>query len=167
MKLIIFCAFIVSILLLTGCSETGRQLRGIDSGETIVPLFFIETSSIASARTRSLSLDRSGAEINVVGSPVLDFTHIQQIHLVQVDLGLCLLFQLNEQGARDLFRLTVENPGKRIVLTLNGVPVGMRFLEGQIRDGLLFMFLELPDSTLEDLVEQMQDSVESLQRRVR
>jgi hypothetical protein len=159
--------FLSALAFLVGCNQTTNQRTpSLPPEELIVPAFFIETLSFNNLRANTMRLPKSGEQIQVVRTPVLDFTHLHNVHLIQVDLGMCLLFQMNEQGARDLFRLTLENPGRRLVLTLNGMPVGMRLIEGNIRDGMLFMFVDYTDEVLPELTMRLQESLVDLRRRL-
>ncbi len=110
------------------------------------------------------TLPLSGAEFTVGRTPILFEGDVEAIELVQVDLGLCVLFQFGEAGSRELYRASVRGTGRRIFLFINDVPFGARRMDGPISDGALYMFLEVPDSELPDLVEEMKVSLKQVKR---
>ena len=79
------------------------------------------------------------------------------------DLGLALLVQVSEKGARDLYGASVANTGGRIVLSVNGNAIGARRIHAPIQDGNLYTFVELPDDALGDLVLELKDSLAQIQ----
>lgn len=106
----------------------------------------------------------SGANFTVGRTPILFEGDVEAIDLVQVDLGLCVLFQFSDAGRRELYRASVRGAGRRIFLFVNDVPVGARRLDGAIEDGKLYMFLEVPDSELPAFVEEMRTSLEKVKK---
>lgn len=106
----------------------------------------------------------SGVEFVVGRTPIIFEGDVESIDLVQVDLGLCVLFQFSDAGRRELYRASVRGAGRRIFLFVNDVPLGARRLDGAIEDGRLFMFLEVPDSELPDLVEEMRVSLKKIKK---
>lgn len=110
------------------------------------------------------TLPLSGANFTVARTPILFEGDVEAIELVQVDLGLCVLFQFNEAGSRELYRASVRGAGRRIFLFVNDVPLGARKMDGAIDDGALYMFLEVPDSELPALVEEMRVSLEQVKK---
>jgi hypothetical protein len=81
------------------------------------------------------------------------------IELVEVDMGMALLLQLSERGARELYRGSVTNMGGRIVLTVNGNPIGARRIDGAIQDGNFYTFVEVDEAELGALVLDLRESL--------
>ena len=103
----------------------------------------------------SMSLPVSGVIITVGAKPVLVEYDIVNAEVAKVDLGRCLLLQLTPAAARDLYRLSVANVGRRLVLVLNDAPAGVHRLERAIPDGTVLVFVETPDVGLPALVERL------------
>ena len=123
--------------------------------------FFLEA---ADARGTEIVLPQSGVRLVMNMKPVLTEGDIVNVELAQVDLGQCLVFQLTPAAARDFYRLSASHQGRRLALVLNGSPVGARRVDGPIADGVLFVFVEVPDSTLPKLVEELKRSTAAVQR---
>lgn len=100
-------------------------------------------------------LPRSGVTVVVSPRPVVVEYDIANAEVVQVDLGLCLLVELNAAAARDLHRLSVASVGRRLVLSLDDRFVGARPIDGAMAEGTLLTFVELPDAELPALVARL------------
>ncbi|KXU35888.1 hypothetical protein AXK11_04970 [Cephaloticoccus primus] len=118
-----------------------------------VARFFLEAD--APQAGVELVLPVSEVVLRVVPKPVISEYDIAEVAEVQVDLGRCLAFRLTGPAARDLYRMSVSQGGKRLVLLINGQPLGARVLDGAIEGGVLFTFVELPDSALSELVREL------------
>ena len=113
-----------------------------------------------------MALPQSGVHLTVNPQPVVaegDFTNVE---LVQVELGKCLMFQLSPSAARDFHRLSGSHQGRRLVLVINGEPLGARRIDGPVANGVVFVFIELPDEALPKLVENLKSTTVTLQREI-
>ena len=86
---------------------------------------------------------------------------------MEVELGRCLMFKLTPAAARDLYRLSVQSQGRRLVLVVNGAPLGARRIERPFDDGTVLIFAEINDTELPALVGNMRKSSAELQRAVK
>jgi hypothetical protein len=145
--------------LLGGCAST-EQPR--DYVRTLAR-FFLEN---ANNDGTPITLPRSGVSMMVNSRPVITEGDIVNVELVQVDLGKCLLFQLTPAGVRDYYRISVAHQGRRLVLMIDGKPVGARRIDGAITNGAIFVFVELPDAELPALVENLKKTSAALQREI-
>ena len=100
----------------------------------------------------------SGVAVTVNALPALMEDDIINVELVEVELGRCLLFEFNRPGARALLALTAANPGQRLLLLIEGAPVGLRVIEGPEASGQWLTFTELSDPELETLVLRLKRS---------
>jgi len=110
----------------------------------------------------SLVLPVSGVAIRVAPKPVISEYDIVEAAVAEVDLGRCLALRLTGEAARDLYRMSVSEMGKRLVLLINGRALGARMLDGAIEGGVLFVFVEVPDAELHDLVLEINTFAASL-----
>ncbi len=115
----------------------------------------------------SIDLPRSGITIGVQRKPVLVEYDIVNAEVAQVELGRCLLVQFTPAAANDLYRLTVNALGRRLVLLLNDQPVGARRIDQAIADGNFLLFLEIPDSDLPQVVRRLKATAGELARSSR
>ncbi len=109
-----------------------------------------------------VTLPQSGAQIEVLPKPVFTEYDIVNVDIAHIELGDCLVFQLTPAAARDLERLTTENPGKRLVLSLSGVAFGARRIDKPLLRGILFMYVETPDSSLPALRDSLNATAAAL-----
>jgi hypothetical protein len=115
----------------------------------------------------SVDLPQSGLTIGVQRKPVLVEYDILNAEVAQVELGRCLLVQLTPAAANDLYRLTANARGRRLVLLLNDQPVGARRIDDTIADGNLLLFLEVPDADLPQVVQRLRATAGELTRKPR
>ncbi len=125
--------------------------------------FFLEA---ANADGTPVMLPRSGVRLSVNSKPVITEGDIVNVELVQVDLGKCLLVQLTPTATRDFFRLSATHQGRRLVMTIDGQALGARRIDGVITNGVLFVFVEVPDDELPALVNNLKKSSVAMQREL-
>jgi hypothetical protein len=131
-----------------------------------IPRLMIETRGyISDASTGNIiTLPLSRTTINIQGDPIVNEFEIQNVEMVKVDMGVALLVQTGGQGARDLYRASVSNIGRRIVFMVNGNAIGARRIDGAIQDGNFYTFVEVDDEELGQLVLDIKDTIVELQK---
>ncbi len=142
----------VSIFCLAGC---GRQ------EEVMLVRMYLEapTEGVGERMTFPVTLPRSGLSYAVYRQPVLLERMIVQVDRARVASGrVALRFVLDDEGRRELYRLSVSQRGRAIVTTINSVPVGVRVLDGTIEDGVFFTFVEVDGEELEALAVALQEN---------
>lgn len=127
----------------------------------VIARFFLEAPD---GQGGLATLPTSGVQIAVSTKPVITEFDIVNVEIARVELGECLLFQLTGAAARDLYRLTTTNQGRRLVLVLNGEPLGARRIERPFDDGAVLVFVEKPDSALRELAANLRKTSTELQR---
>lgn len=149
-------------LVLCGCNKDRLDDEGMK-----IPRLMVETRSVqyGALGGNVVQLPVSGTKIALQKEPVVNEFDIVNVELVKVDMGLALLIQTNEAGARALYRSTVSNMGGRIVLTVNNNAVGARRIDGAIQNGNFYTFAELEDEALGQLVLDMKATIKKLQKR--
>ena len=125
--------------------------------------FFLESGS---ADGTPLTLPQSGVHVTVNSKPVIVEGDILNVELLQVDLGKCLLFQLTPSAARDFYRMSVSHQGRRLVLVIDNQALGARRIDGAITNGALMVFVELPETALPGLVDNLKKSSVAMQREI-
>jgi hypothetical protein len=166
---VIFRLFLLTVLLTpllwltTGC----RQHRTTIDDAAVPRLHLEARGGFGSERVTSVQMPVSGSTLGVVSEPLVNEFEILNVELVRVELGMALMFQLNEAGARKLYRASVSNRGSRVVLIVSGVPVGARALDTPIQDGVFFTFTELPEAAMEQLVLDMRNTLARIQSKRR
>ena len=100
-------------------------------------------------------LPQSGVSLNVAPKPVFSEYDISHADVAKVELGLCVLVQFTPAATRDLYRLSVPAQGRRLVLALDGVFLGVHRIDHAMADGLVPLFLEIPDEQLAEMVARL------------
>ena len=155
--------FITAMMALTALSFSGCQSKApTDFSPTHARLFLESTD----ARGPTKTLPKSGVVISIGTKAMITEVDIVNAEVAQVDLGRCLMLQLTPAATRDLYRLTGSNQGKRLVLTLNDVPVGARKIDAPFTDGTLFIFVEMTDAQLESLVRDLKRTSFEIQKDI-
>jgi hypothetical protein len=149
--------FLFTALVLAGCQAPPPPRDYVPA----VADFYLESND---ARAVSVTLPKSGVKLAITRVPAILAGDIADVELAQVELGRCLRFQLTPAAARDLYRLSASNQGRRLVLLINGAAFGARPLEAPITDGMLFVFVEMPDEALPALVANLKRTSADLQR---
>ncbi len=151
-----------AVLLLgsSGCQST----RPATSDGTVWARFHLESAPDVAGLP--LALPQSGSRIAVNPKPVITEGDVVNVELVQVDLGKCLMFQLTTSAARDFYRLSGTHQGRRLVLVVNDVAVGARRIDGAMADGVVYIFVELPDDELPQLAARLKKSSIAYQREI-
>jgi hypothetical protein len=158
-RLWIVLAGLVACGLGAGC-QSAAQPRDYT---TLTARFFLES---AQADGTPLMLPQSGVRLSVNSKPVITEGDIVNVELVQVDLGKCLLIQLTPSATRDFYRISVAHQGRRLAMVVNGNALGARRLDGVITNGVLYVFVEVPENELPALVDNLKKSSVAMQREL-
>ena len=133
--------------------------------EPMLARFYVE-SNPREGYSEALTLPLSQAAVPVEPKPVFSELDIVAVDMVQVDLGVCLRFTLTPAAGRDLYRLSVNNLGRRLVLTINNAPLGIRVMNDPLSYGDILIFLEVSDDELNRLTLNLQSTTEDVQEAI-
>lgn len=158
----------VGILSLLGVFFAGCKMQEEPPENFKVPRLFMEgrMMNYGSMTPTAMRMPKSGTVVEVFKEPLISEFEIVNAELVKVELGMALLLQLSDRGARSLYRASVTNNGSRMVVAINGNPIGFRRVDGPINDGNFYCFVEMSDQALSDLVLDLKDSIFYLQNKV-
>lgn len=131
----------------------------------MVPRLMLESRGInyGGLTGTEVKLPVSGTRINLSREALVNEFDIMNVELVKVDMGLALLVQTNDRGARALYRGSVSHKGGRIVLTVNGNAIGARRIDGAIEDGNFYTFVEVDNDEIGQLVLDLKATIAHLQ----
>ena len=144
------------LLFCAGCQSTKQP-----DSQPLVARFYLEVRPGETGVP--VQLPRSGVSITVNAKAVFAEYDIRNAEVARVDLGVCLLLQLTPAAARDLYRLSVTQLGRRLVLLLNDAPRGVRLIEQAMPDGEILIFVETPDMELAALVDRLKRTSADIQ----
>lgn len=142
-------ALCFGLILLTACQQAPKH----SPYKPLVARLHLETRSGEGGVPVRLPL--SGVTIRVGTKPVLVESDLRGAEVARVELGACLLLQVAPAAAHDLCRLTAARPGRRLVLMLNGQPLGVHRIEQALADGVILVFVEKPAGELPALAGRL------------
>ncbi len=151
---------LTALLAVVGCNTSSKK----KDYDTMIARFLIEANERESFATVTLPV--SGVQIAVNNKPIVTEFDYTGVSLAQSDLGKFLVFNLTADAARDLYRITGSNQGKRLVLFINEKPVGARMIDGAFNTGSLAVFAALPDETLPELVKNLDGTSVEMQKKI-
>jgi hypothetical protein len=126
--------------------------------------FYVES---VGAGAEMMTMPITGLEMGVVNRAILTESDIVDAAAVQVDLGRCLRVKLTPAGARELARVTRENVGFHLVLTINDEPIGSRQIDGPMIDGTILIFVEVSDPVLNELAANLKLTSAEVQKEAK
>lgn len=158
----VFSWFLIAAVLMgaAGCSSSKKK-KNFDA---TYARFLLEAADGDAFATVTLPV--SGVKISINNRPVVtefDFTGVQ---LAKSDMGQFLVFMLTPDASRDVYRVTASNQGKRLVLFINGTPVGARMIDRPFNTGAITVFAALPEEELPKLVKNLNDTSVDIQERI-
>ena len=130
----------------------------------MIARFLIEANEREAFATVTLPI--SGVQIAVNNKPIISEFDYTGVSLAQSDLGKFLVFSLTADAAREVYRVTGSNQGKRLVLFINNRPVGARMIDGAFNTGSIAVFAALPEETLPELVKNLDGTSVEMQKRI-
>jgi hypothetical protein len=150
----------LSLLVFSGCKGEKSEVENM-----LVPRLMIESRGVnyGSVNGVKLTLPVTGSEIAVERDPIVNEFDIYNVEMVKVDMGIALLIELSDKGARELYRRSVTNKGSRVVFVVNGNALGARRLDRAIQDGKLYTFVEVKDEAIGPLVLDLKASIAEIQ----
>lgn len=159
MRIKFILVLVLPLLILCGCRKE------VAPENLKVPRLYLEgrTMNYGAMSPARMVMPKSGTLIEVFKEPLVNEFGIVNAEMVKVELGMALLLQLSDRAARNLYRASVVNTGNRVVVTVNGNPVGFRRLDGAIIDGNFYSFVEMNDTALGELVVDLKESLAYLQ----
>ena len=126
--------------------------------------FFVETSDNDGFASAVLPI--SGVKISVNSKPIITEFDIVHVDVAKSDMGQFLVFQLTADAARDLYRYTGDNQGRRLVLAINGRALGARLIDHPFSSGAIAIFAEVPDEELPKLVKNLNGTSADIQKQI-
>lgn len=155
-----FLVFLVSSfsIVLSSCNTTSA---GFDYEPTRAR-FVLETDGNGTLVT----LPVSNVRIPVNSTAIITEYDLEDVSLAELEMGTCLRFTTTRRASRVLYQESASNQGKRMVLLVNGRPLGIQRIERPIADGVFHIFVELPDSELPELARNLKGTSLDIQAKL-
>ena len=153
-------AFLVSSfpILLSSCNTTSVAF----DYEPMRARFVLETDGDGALVT----LPVSNVRIPVNSTAIITEYDLQDVSLAELEMGTCLRFTTTRRASRVLYQASASNQGKRMVLLVDGRPLGIQRIERPIADGVFHIFVELPESELPELTRNLKGTSLDIQAKL-
>lgn len=148
---------------------SGCRTSKIGDGFTpyLVRIYLEESPNLPPSRLVDLVLPVSGSHITVRARPVFAEWDILQAAALDTDMGPALVLLFTPAAAKDLYNTTITNQGRRLVFTVNGIPVGARRIEGPVQDARVLFFPEVDEDEVPTLAGGIQKTSAEIQKRLK
>ncbi len=151
---------LVTVLFVAGCNSSTKKR----DYEMTAARFFIEASEGDAFASATLPI--SGVRVTLNNKPMITEFDIVSVEAAKSDMGQFLVFQLTPEAARDLYRFTGDNQGKRLVLAINGRALGARVIDRPFGAGSIAIFAELPEDQLPALIKNINGTSADIQKEI-
>lgn len=157
-----FVVVAAAVFATAGCNSSSKKKK--KDFDVTVARFLMEADEGDGFATVTLPI--SEVKISVNNKPVVTEYDFTGVDMAESDLGKFLVFYLTPETTRDLYRVTGSNQGKRLVLFINGRPVGARKIDRPFNTGSIAVFPELSDDLLPKLVKNLDGTSKDLQEKI-
>jgi hypothetical protein len=140
----------LGLLAVGGCASSKKKKNYPVS----VVRFFLEATNSQDAGGVA-RLPNSGVVIQVEPKAYFTEYDIEGCEVANNELGKSLAFKLTREATRDLLKTSIPNQGKRLVLIMNGQPIGARRIDGALSQGYIVTYVEVPEAELEELAKNI------------
>jgi hypothetical protein len=153
--------FLLGVLLVAaGCSSVDKNFNPY-----LVRLYIEESPNLPASHVTDMVLPVSGSRITVRSRPVFGEWDILRARDFDTEFGPAIVLLFTQDAATDLYRTTISNQGRRMVLTINGLAVGSQYIGGPIEDGRISFFMEIDDVEVREVAEGIQRTSTEIQKR--
>jgi len=150
---------VAACLVLSGCRTTKR-----DFTPHIVRFYLEESDHLPPSHIAEMILPVSGSHITVKSRPVFVESDIGNASLYETEFGPAVILLFRTAATTDFYRTTIANQGKRLVIVINGLPLGAYYISGPVQDGRIMFYLEVPDEELPEIVRSIQKTSDELRK---
>jgi len=147
-----------ALLLLPACKTTKGP--GFEYQKSVARFYFeSEEGTIA-------TLPVSEARIQISSKIAVSEFDILDVQMADVELGRCLAFSLTRAASNAFYQASANNLGRRLILMIDGDPIGVRKVDTPIANGVIYIFLEVPDSRLGDIATNLKGTSIEIQQKL-
>lgn len=154
LRLFLFTVLSVGLIAASGCSSPEKPKKKKRKYPETVARFLLEATDPKDAGAVA-HLPTSGVAISVEPKAYFTEYDIEKCEVVNNELGKGFAFKLTTAAARDLYKMSVPNQGKRLVTMVNGRPIGARRIDGALNQGYIVTYIEVPEDELEDMAKNI------------
>lgn len=155
-----------SFLLIVACTltVTGCRSKDKDFSPHVTRLYLEESSHLPPSHIAEMILPVSGSHITVRSKPIYGEWDIAQAGHFETEFGPAIILLFRSEAATDFYRTTISNQGRRLVVTINGLPLGAHYIDRPIEDGRISFFLEIPDEEVPEVARAIQKTSEQIRK---
>jgi hypothetical protein len=147
---------VLIILIGTGLAAAGCANRSA----TLPPhLITFHVQSLDANAGTELTMPRNGLKFRYVPQTDLTIVDLQKVMLERVQLGLAMAFFFDPGGQRKLEAMTTKYQGRMLFVFDNNDPVGAVKIADRISNGILPVWMDMPDDKLNDYAVDINESI--------
>lgn len=128
-------------------------------------LYLEESPNLPASHITEMVLPLSGSHVTVRSKPVFGEWDIMRAMHFESEFGPAIVLLFTADARADFYRTTISNQGRRLILTINGLPVGGHYISGPIEDGRIAFYLEMDDEDIPAVAEGIQKTSNEIQKR--
>jgi hypothetical protein len=111
------------------------------------------------------TLPISKLTFNICPHPVLFAGDLECARLATSHFGKCIFFQLSQRAAVELYKISVECGGRRMIFSFNDQVLGLSLpIENAISNDTLTIFPEVEEEALDSLIVEINDCIAKLKK---
>ncbi len=146
---------------LAALAAAGLATAGCASHSATLPphlITFHIQSTDANGGTE-LTMPRNGLKYRYIPQTDLTIVDLQKVMLERVQLGLAMAFFFDPGGQRKLEAMTTKYQGRLLFVFDNNDPVGAVKIQDRISNGILPVWMDMPDDKLNDYAVDINESI--------
>jgi len=151
-KFLLLALAALYLLTTQGC----RSRADDDFTPYVVRIYLEESARMPPSHVVDMVLPISRSHIVTQSKPVFAEWDIAGAGMFETDFGPAILLLFTNAAATEVYRTTVQNMDRRLVMTVNGFPIAARRIERPVQDGRLFFFPEIEESEVTELTAGIQ-----------
>lgn len=156
-KILTLLAVALGAVFIAGCQSPSR-----DYTPHITRFYLEESSHLPASHITEMILPVSGSHITVQSKPVYAEWDIASVTSYETEFGPAIVLLFRPEAAAAFYRTTINNQGKRLVVTINGVPLGAYYIKAPVEDGRIMFYLEIPDEEIPEVVRSIQKTSDEI-----
>lgn len=161
---LLLSALAAVVVLLVGACESTTSKKKKDYPSTVAR-FMVEAAPGEPGVT--VQLPKSGSTIIITPKAYFTEYDILKCDVLDNELGKCLVFQFTELAARDLYRMSATNQGRRIVTFVNAVPIGAVRIDRPINGGYMVTYVEVDEKEMVEMAKNITKTSKDAQEEMK
>lgn len=154
---------LAGLLALSACSTARNPVKDYDPA---LVRFFMEADRNNEYASIAV-LPVSKVRIPINGRAIISEYDIVGAEVGELEYGKALVLKLTPLAARAFYRESTLNQGKRVVVSINGQPMGVRRLDRPVANEQVVFYLETKDENLAEIARNIKGTSFDIQKKLK